>query len=78
MENILRACVIDFESSWETHLPLIKFAYNNNYHTSIGMAPFEALYERPCRSPLFWAKFGDEQLLRPEMIWETNEKIKVI
>ena len=48
MEDMLLACVIDFKSSWESHLLLIEFAYNNSYHTSIGMAPFEALYARPC------------------------------
>ena len=52
MEDMLRACVINFESSWEIHLSLIEFSYNNRYHMSIGVAPFEALYGRPCRSPL--------------------------
>ena len=75
---MLRAYVIDFESSWEIHLPLIEFACNNSYHTSIRMTPFEALYRRPCRSPLCWAKVRDKQLLGPEMIRETSEKIKVI
>ena len=78
MEDMLRACVIDFESSWEIHLLLIEFVYNNNYHTSIGMAPFEALYGRPCRSPLCWTEVRDKQLLGPEMIRETSEKIKVV
>ena len=77
MEDMLRACIIDFESSWEIHLPLIEFAYNNSYHTSIGMASFEALYGRPCRSPLCWAEVGDKQLLESEIIRETSEKIKV-
>ena len=52
MEDMLRACILDFEVSWETHLPFLKFAYNNSYHMSIGMTPFEALYGRPCRSLL--------------------------
>ena len=78
MEDMLRACVIDFESSWEIHLPLIEFTYNNSYHTSIGMAPFEALYGRPCQSPLYWAEVKDKKLLGPEMIRETSEKIKVV
>ena len=52
MEDMLRAYIIDFESSWETYLPLIEFAYNNSYHASIGMAQFEALYGGPCHSPL--------------------------
>ena len=76
MEDMLRAYIIDFESSYEMHLPLIEFAYNNSYYTSIGMAPFEVLYKRPCRSPLYWAVVGDKQLLGPEMVRETSKKIK--
>ena len=68
MEDMLRACVIDFESSWEMHLLLIEFAYDNSYNTSIGMAPFEALYERPCQLQLCLAEVGDKQLLGTEMI----------
>ncbi|KAD3066721.1 hypothetical protein E3N88_34601 [Mikania micrantha] len=52
LEDMLRACVVDFGSSWETHLPLVEFSYNNSYHTSIKAAPFEALYGRKCRSPI--------------------------
>ena len=78
LEDMLRACVIDFKSSWETHLPLIEFAYNNSYHSSIGMAPFEALYGRPWRSPLCWVEVGDGKLLGLEMIQETNEKIVIV
>ena len=78
MEDMLRACVIDCESSWEMHLPLIEFAYNNSYHTSIGMAPFKALYGRSCRLPLCWAEVGDNHLLGPELVRETNEKIKIV
>ena len=52
LENMLRACVLDFKRSWERQLPLIEFAYNNSYQASIEMAPFEALYGRPCRSPV--------------------------
>ena len=70
--------MLDFEGAWETHLPLIKFTYNNSYHSSIGMAPFEALYGRPCRSPLCSEEVGDGKLLGPEMIWETNEKIVIV
>ena len=78
MEDMLRACVLDFEMSWENHLPLIEFAYNNSYHSSIGMAPFEALYGRPYRSPICWSKFGDRGLLGLELDQETAKKIKVI
>ncbi|GJX66521.1 putative reverse transcriptase domain-containing protein [Tanacetum coccineum] len=50
LEDMLRACVIDFGKSWDRHLPLVEFLYNNNYHTSIKAAPFEALYGQKCRS----------------------------
>jgi hypothetical protein len=47
-EDILRVCVIDFGKVWDSHLLLVEFSYNNNYHTSITAAPFEALYRRNC------------------------------
>nr|GEU45691.1 putative reverse transcriptase domain-containing protein [Tanacetum cinerariifolium] len=53
---MLRACVIDFGSSWDKHLPLVEFSYNNSYHASIKAAPFEALYGRKCRSPICWTE----------------------
>ncbi|GJW01999.1 putative reverse transcriptase domain-containing protein [Tanacetum coccineum] len=75
LEDMLRACVIDFGNGWERHLPLIEFSYNNSYHASIKAAPFEALYGRKCRSPVCWAEVGDAQLTGPELIHETTEKI---
>ncbi|GJY27732.1 putative reverse transcriptase domain-containing protein [Tanacetum coccineum] len=75
LEDMLRACVIDFGKGWERHLPLVEFSYNNNYHASIKAAPFEALYGRKCRSPVCWAEVGDVQLTGPEIIHETTEKI---
>ena len=78
MEDMLRACVINFESTWEMHLPLIEFTYNHNFHSSIGMAPFEALYGRPCRSLLCWAEVRENQLLGPDMIRETHKKIQIV
>ncbi|GKE29847.1 putative reverse transcriptase domain-containing protein [Tanacetum coccineum] len=56
LKYILRACVIDFGSSWDRHLPLVKFSYNNSYHASIKAAPYEALYGRKCRSPVSWSE----------------------
>ena len=78
MEDMLNAFILDLESLWKTHLPLIKFAYNNRYHSSIGMTPFEALYRRLCRSPLCWAEVGEGELLGPDMVRETNVKIKIV
>ncbi|GJU65308.1 putative reverse transcriptase domain-containing protein [Tanacetum coccineum] len=67
LEDMLRACVIDFGKGWDRHLPLIEFSYNNRYHTSIKATPFEALYGRKCRSPILWAEVGDTQLTGPEI-----------
>ncbi|GKE31229.1 putative reverse transcriptase domain-containing protein, partial [Tanacetum coccineum] len=75
LEDMLRACVIDFGNGWDRHLPLVEFSYNNSYHTSIKVAPFEALYGRKCCSPVCWAEVGEAQLTRPEIIQETTEKI---
>ncbi|GKA22737.1 putative reverse transcriptase domain-containing protein [Tanacetum coccineum] len=73
LEDMLRACVIDFGSDWDKHLPLAEFSYNNSYHASIKAAPFEALYGRKYRSPVCWSAVGDVQLTRPEMIRENEE-----
>nr|GFC10399.1 reverse transcriptase domain-containing protein [Tanacetum cinerariifolium] len=90
LKDMLRACVIDFGNSWDRHLPLVEFSYNNSYHVSIKAAPFEAhyggkckspaalfkaLYGRKCRSPVSWSEVGDGQLTGPELIRETTEKI---
>ncbi|GJV47379.1 putative reverse transcriptase domain-containing protein [Tanacetum coccineum] len=75
LEDMLRACMMDFGKGWDRHLPLIEFSYNNSYHTSIKAAPFEALYGRKCRSPICWAEVGDAQLTGPEIVCETTEKI---
>ena len=63
IEDMLRACSLDFKGSWDDHLPLVEFAYNNSYHSSIGMSPYEALYGRKCRSPLVWDEVGEKKIL---------------
>ncbi|GJT25897.1 putative nucleotidyltransferase, ribonuclease H [Tanacetum coccineum] len=78
LEDMLRACVIDFGGSWDTHLPLAEFSYNNSFHSSIRCAPFEALYGRKCRSPVLWAEIGEGRLIGPELVQETTDKVVVI
>ncbi|GJX08926.1 putative reverse transcriptase domain-containing protein [Tanacetum coccineum] len=75
LEDMLRACVIDFGKGWVKNLPLVEFSYNNSYHASIKAAPFEALYSQKCRSPICWAEVGEVQLTGPEIVQETTEKI---
>ncbi|GJY63224.1 reverse transcriptase domain-containing protein [Tanacetum coccineum] len=78
LEDMLRACVLDFGGSWDVHLPLVEFSYNNSYHSSVRCAPFEALYGRKCRSPIMWAEIGEGQLIGPELVQETTKKISLI
>ncbi|GJY89287.1 putative reverse transcriptase domain-containing protein [Tanacetum coccineum] len=75
VEDMLRACVINFGNGWVRHFPLVEFSYSNIYHASIKAAPFEALYGRKCRSPVCWAEVGQVQLTGPEMVQETTEKV---
>ena len=78
VEDMLRACVLDFKGNWSNHLSLVEFAYNNSYQASIGMAPYEALYGRSCRSPTCWLEEGESSLFGPEIVRETTEKIQFI
>ncbi|GJT17777.1 putative reverse transcriptase domain-containing protein [Tanacetum coccineum] len=78
LEDMLRACVIDFGKGWVKHFPLAKFSYNNSYHASIKAPPYEALYGQKCQSPVCWAEVGETQLTGPEMIQKTTEKIVLI
>ncbi|GJS44409.1 putative reverse transcriptase domain-containing protein [Tanacetum coccineum] len=75
---MLRACVIDFGGSWDVHLSLAEFSYNNSYHSSIRCAPFEALYGRKCRLPVQWAEIGESRLIGPELVQETTDKVVLI
>ncbi|KAI4340586.1 hypothetical protein MLD38_025405 [Melastoma candidum] len=74
----MRACALDMESSWVKQLPLVEFSYNNRYQQSIQMAPFEALYGRPCRTPLCWNEGGEHTELGPKMVREITETIRLI
>lgn len=78
MEDMARACILGDGGIWCNHLPLIKFSYNNSYHSSIGMETFEALYGKKCITPLCWDEVGDNGILGPEIVQETTIKIKYI
>ncbi|GKC55386.1 putative reverse transcriptase domain-containing protein [Tanacetum coccineum] len=78
LEDMLRAYVIDFGGSWDVHLPLAEFSYNNSYHSSIQCAPFEALYGKKCRSPILWAEIGECRLIGLELVQETTDKVVLI
>ncbi|GKE79136.1 putative reverse transcriptase domain-containing protein [Tanacetum coccineum] len=75
LEDMLRACVIDFGKGWVNHLPLVKFSYNNSYHASIKASPFKVLYGQKYHSPVCWVEVGEVQLTSLEIVQETTEKI---
>ena len=78
LEDMLRACVLDLKGSWEEHLPLVEFAYNNSYQASIKMPPYETLYGRPCRSPICWTEVGKRSITGPDLIRDTSKKVGLI
>ncbi|GKA03491.1 putative reverse transcriptase domain-containing protein [Tanacetum coccineum] len=75
MEDILRACVMDFGKGWDRHLPLVEFSYNNSYHTSIKASSFEALYGRKCRSPICWAEKSYADRRHKPLEFEVGDKV---
>ena len=65
------SCIIDFKGTWDRHLPLVEFSYNNSFHSSISVAPYEALYGRRCRSSIGWFKVVEHLLLGPNFLYKT-------
>ena len=78
LEDMLRACVIEFGGHWDSFLPLAEFSYNNTYHSSIDMAPFEALYGRRCRSPIGWFDAFEVRPWGTDLLRDSIEKVKSI
>ena len=78
LEDLLRTCVLDHLGTWSDMLPLVEFTYNNSYHSSIGMAPYEALYGKRCRTPLCLQQDGESVVLGPEFLQQTTKKVKMI
>nr|CAH66097.1 OSIGBa0114I04.4 [Oryza sativa] len=78
LEDMLRACVLDFGGSWDKNLPYAEFSYNNSYQASLQMSPNEALYGRKCRTPLLWDQTGERQVFRTDILREAEEKVKII
>ncbi|KAA0036674.1 pol protein [Cucumis melo var. makuwa] len=78
LEDMLRACVLEFSGSWDPHLHLMEFAYNNSYQATIDMAPFKTLYGKCCRSPVCWGEVGEQRMLGPELVQTTNAAIQKI
>ena len=67
LEDMLRSCAIDYEGSWDQHIPLAEFVYNNSFQSSIGMTPYEALYGIKCRTPLCWTELSERKVIGPDL-----------
>nr|ABA94359.1 retrotransposon protein, putative, Ty3-gypsy subclass [Oryza sativa Japonica Group] len=78
LEDMLRACALDFGGSWDKNLPYAEFSYNNSCQASLQMAPYEALYGRKCRTPLLWDQTGEHQVFGTDILREAEEKVKII
>jgi hypothetical protein len=75
---MFRACALQHGSSWDKSLPYVEFSYNNSYQASLKMSPFEALYGRKCRTPLYWDQTGERQFFGPELIQEAEEQVRIL
>jgi hypothetical protein len=78
LEDMLRACALKDGKSWDKSLPYAEFSYNNSYQASIKMAPYEALYRRQCRTPLFWSQTGESQVFRPEVLKDAEKQVQMV
>ena len=78
VEYMLQAFVLNFQGKWEEYLPLVEFSNNNNYQVTIKMTPFEALYGRRCRTPLCWKELDETLIVRPEMLQDMIENIRIV
>ncbi|KAI5341526.1 hypothetical protein L3X38_009401 [Prunus dulcis] len=78
LENMLRACALQFRSDWDEKLPLMEFAYNNNYQASIGMSLFHALYGKQCRTPFYWNEVGEHRLEVSKDVERTKKQVRII
>ncbi|TYK03205.1 pol protein [Cucumis melo var. makuwa] len=78
LEDMLRACALEFPGSWDSHLHLMKFSYNNSFQATIRMTSFEALYSKCCKSPFCWDEVGEQRLMGSKLVQSTNEAIQKI
>ena len=78
LEDMLRSCVVDYEGNWDKYIPLVEFVNNNSFQTSIGMALYKALYGMKCRTPMCWTELSEKKVIGPDLIQETEEKVKMI
>jgi hypothetical protein len=78
LEDMLRACALQYGRSWDKSLPYAEFSYNNSYQERVNMAPFEMLYGWRCRTPLFWNETGERRVFRPDILEEAEKQVRMV
>jgi transposase InsO family protein len=78
LEDMLRACVMQYGRSWDKSLPYAEFSYNNSYQESLKIAPFEMLCGRRCRTPLFWSETGEQKVFGPDILQEAEKEVHMV
>jgi hypothetical protein len=78
LEDMLMACALKYWKSWDHSLLYAEFSYNNNYQASLKMSPFEFLYGRLCRTPLFWNETGESQVFRPDVLKNAEKQVRIV
>jgi hypothetical protein len=78
LEDMLKACALQYGRSWDKSLPYAEFSYNNTYQESLKMAPFEMLYGRRCSTPLFWSESGERKVFRPDILQEAKKQVLMV
>jgi hypothetical protein len=72
LEDMLRACVMEYQGCWDSNLPWAEFSYNNSYQENLRMAPFDVLYGRRCHTPLNWIEPREKVIFRPDIVEEVE------
>jgi hypothetical protein len=78
LKDMLRACVLEYQGSWDHNLPLAEFSYNNSYQENLKMAPFEVLYGCWCSTPLNWIELGEKVIFGPDLVEEAEATVRRI
>jgi hypothetical protein len=78
LEDMLRACALQYRRSWDKSLPYTEFTYNNSYQESLKMVPFEMLYGHRCRAPFFWNETGEQKVFRPDILQEAEKQVRMV
>jgi hypothetical protein len=78
LEDMLRACALQYGRSWDKSPPYAEFSYNNSYQESLKMAPFEMLYGRRCRTPLFWNETREQKVFGPDILQKAEKQVRMV